>query len=80
MYEEHDLVWSILVFSQHQYNSWISGFFHKIFGGGPCFQGLFSVPIKDGVRSGDSRWGRSQMRGDLEKLSAETKNVPLQQN
>ena len=48
-------------------------FFHKIFGGGACFQGRFSVPVGDGVR-----WGNSEESdgGFLEKLSADVKNAP----
>ena len=29
---------------------------------------------------GDLHWGGSQMKGNLEKLFAEAKNAPLQQN
>ena len=48
---------------------------------GLAFGDDFSVPVGDRIRWGwDSRRGQSQMRGDLEKLSAEAKKCPLQQN
>ena len=52
---------------------YMSGFFHKIFGdGGDLLSGMIFAPHR----------GWSQMRGDLEKLSAEAKYAPLvlQQN
>ena len=56
-----------------------SGFFHKIFGGRRdlFFGDDFSVPVEDGVRWGGSCQRQSQMRGNLEKLSAEAKNTPI---
>ena len=61
--------------------SWVSRvFFHKIFGwGGLAFWDDFLVFIRGGISWGYLCWGCSQMRGDLEKLSAETINAPLQQ-
>ena len=47
-----------------------TGFFLQNFWWRLAFRGRFSVPIGDGVR-----WGG----GNLEKLSAEAKNAPLQQ-
>ena len=50
-----------------------AGFFHKIFGGGPCFRGGFSVPpaVGDGVR-----WGRIRV-GDEVRWGGTWKNCPL---
>ena len=46
-------------------------------GGGLPYRGRFFVPARNGVRwMGDLCRGRSQMRGDLEKLSTEAKNAP----
>ena len=46
--------------------------FHIIFGGGLAFE--------DGVRWGGLMLGTKSDEGDLDKLSAEAKNGPLQQN
>ena len=56
----------------------MSGFFHKIFGGGLAFGDDFSVPVGDGVRRGEGGLtpGMESDEGDLEKLSAKAKNAP----
>ena len=61
----------------------LNGFFSQNFwwGGGTCFRGQFLVPVgteSDG--GGNLHQGRSQIWGDLEKLSTEAKNGPQQQN
>ena len=42
------------------------------------FSGTIFGPHRDG--GGDSHQRQSQMRGNLEKLPAETNNAPLQEN
>ena len=58
------------------------GFFHKIFGGGDLLsRTIFWSPLGTASDGGlTSGLESDHMRGDLEKLSAEAKNAPLQQN
>ena len=54
-------------------------FFTKFFCG-HLLSGMIFGPRQERGQMGDSCRGQSQMRGDLEKLSAEAKNAPLQHN
>ena len=52
-------------------------FFHKIFGEGDSLSGMIFGPRRGRSQmGGTSHRGQGQMREDLEKLSAETKNAP----
>ena len=56
-----------------------TGYFHKIFGGGGgdlLLGMIFGPRWGQSQIGGTSHLGRSQMRGHLEKLSAEAKNAP----
>ena len=59
-----------------------SGFFHKIFGGGLAFGDDFWSPSGTERQSqmGELTSGMESDEGDMEKLSAEAKNAPQQQN
>ena len=52
-------------------------FFTKfLVGGGTCFRGRFSVPVRNRVRWGDHTSGTESDEGDLKKLSTAAKNAP----